>query len=276
MSTIKAEFYSQLYHILEERSPLCVGLDPDLELLPSGYSSSIKGLEDHMLDIIDATSDLAAAYKMNIAFFEAMGAAGWNMIERLVAAIRRASPALIIADAKRGDLYNTARFYSRTFFDTFHFDAVTLQPYMGYDSLKPFLERTDRGSIILCLTSNDGALDFQYHGHPPLFVEVARRCAEWSRNNVMLVVGATRNPDDMKKIREAAPQLPFLVPGIGKQGGDLETVLSICGRRLLLNSSRSISAASADRSTLKEAARSEARRIVQSFKRFFGEPDERA
>lgn len=269
MSTVKSEFHSHLDSILEKRGPLCVGLDPDMELLPSGYSSNIQGLEEHMLDVIDATSDVAAAYKINTAFFEAFGAAGWNTIERLVTAIRKNSPALIIADAKRGDLQNTARFYARTFFDTFDFDAVTLQPYMGYDSLEPFLERTDRGSIVLCLTSNRGSEDFQHHGNPPLFLEVARRCADWSRNNVMLVVGATRNPDDMRRIRDVAPGLPFLVPGIGKQGGDLETVLNICGRRLLLNSSRGISAASADRSTLKEAARAEASRLARAVGDFF-------
>lgn len=269
MSTDKSEFHSSLDNILEQRGPLCVGLDPDVDLLPSGYSSNIEGLQEHMLDVIAATADVASAYKLNTAFFESWGAAGWNAIERLVQAIRDKSPALIIADAKRGDLHNTARFYARTFFDTFDFDAVTLQPYMGYDSLEPFLERTDRGSIVLCLTSNKGSSDFQYHGSRPLFLEVARRCSEWNRKNVMLVVGATRNADDMQRVREVAADLPFLVPGIGKQGGDLETVLRICGRRLLLNSSRGISTASANRAGLPEAARNEAIRLLQNVKAFF-------
>ncbi|MBW7857349.1 MAG: orotidine-5'-phosphate decarboxylase, partial [Leptonema sp. (in: Bacteria)] len=266
------EFYSYLNQIIKKRGQLCVGLDPDLALLPNGYSKDLDGLMSHLTDVVLATNKIAAAYKPNIAFFEAWGSSGWNKLENLIRVIRDSSDALIIADAKRGDLKNTARFYSKTYFETFDFDAVTLQPYMGYDSLEPFLNYTNKGSIILCLTSNEGAKQFQYYGMPqnqPLFLEVAKQCAKWNQNNIMLVVGATRDANDMKLIRQVAPDLPFLVPGIGKQGGDLEAVLKICGSRILINSSRGIACASNERGSLIEAAYNEANQLHQSIRSFF-------
>jgi len=273
MSIDKTNFHNRLNNIIADRGPLCVGLDPDVNLLPAGYDRSLAGLQSQMSDIIKATADLAAAYKLNTAFFEAFGSAGWDCIETLLNEIRSTSKALVIADAKRGDLKNTARFYAVTFFETFDFDAVTLQPYMGFDSLEPFLEWTDRGSIVLCLTSNQGSFDFQHHGNPPLFLKVAEQCESWNqgRNNMMLVVGATRDGDDMSRIRDVAPSLPFLVPGIGKQGGSLETVLSVCGRHLLINSSRGISTAAGHRSGLIEAARAEAERIQAAVARYWND-----
>lgn len=270
MSTGKSTFHERLGAVLTKAgTALCVGLDPDVALLPEGYSPDLQGLEEHMADVIVATSDVCAAYKINTAFFEAHGAAGWSAMERTLKRVRDRTDVPVIADAKRGDLENTARFYAKAFFEQLGFDAVTLQPYMGYDSLAPFLEYSDRGSIVLCLTSNAGSADFQQYGDgAPLFLEVARRCAEWDRGNVMLVVGATRNPDDMRRIREVAPALPFLVPGVGRQGGDFQAVLSACGPRLLVNASRSIACASTVRGELRDAARSEALRMQSEYHAF--------
>lgn len=270
MSTGKSTFHERLGAVLAKTgTALCVGLDPDIALLPEGYSADLQGLEDHMADVIQSTADVCAAYKINTAFFEAYGAAGWSAMERTLKRIRDRTDVPVIADAKRGDLENTARFYAKAFFDQLGFDAVTLQPYMGHDSLAPFLAYADRGSIVLCLTSNAGSADFQHHGgSAPLFLEVARRCAGWDRGNVMLVVGATRNPDDMGRIREVAPALPFLVPGVGRQGGDFQAVLAACGPRLLVNASRSIACASMVRGELPGAARSEALRIQSEYRAF--------
>lgn len=273
MSTAKSTFHARLSSVVERMgTPLCVGLDPDLALLPAGYPASLHGLEDHMADVIQSTFEWSAAYKINTAFFEAHGPAGWAAMERTLGRIRERTDVPVIADAKRGDLENTARFYAQAFFDELNFDAVTLQPYMGHDSLAPFLARRDRGSIVLCLTSNAGSADFQHHGgEHPLFIEVARRCAEWDQGNIMLVVGATRNPADMLRIREVAPDLPFLVPGVGRQGGDFRAVLAACGKRLLVNSSRAIACATADRATLPEAAKAEALRIKAEYQAFLSE-----
>lgn len=272
MSTKNYEFYTHLDQIAKKKGHLCVGLDPDIDLLPNGYSKDLDGLMSHLFDVVVATNSITAAYKPNIAFFEAWGSVGWNMLDNLVKVIRDTSEALIIADAKRGDLKNTARFYAKTYFETFDFDAVTLQPYMGYDSLEPFLNYTNKGSIVLCLTSNAGAADFQYHGskeNQPLFLSVAKQCVQWNQNNIMLVVGATRDSNDMQRIREVAAYLPLLVPGIGKQGGDLESVLRVCGSKVLINSSRGIAYASNERDTLKEAAYNEALQLHQSIRLFF-------
>jgi len=227
---------------------LCVGLDPDPAKLPRDLGEAGGGppLLAFNRRIVDATADLAAAYKPQIAFYSALGAE-----DELLASIRyireRAPAALVILDAKRNDIGNTAEAYAREAFDRYDADAVTVNPYMGEDSVRPFLARPDRGAVLLCRTSNPGARDFQdlFIDGLPLYRRVAERAAgHWNEHrNLMLVVGATY-PREMAELRLAHPELPFLVPGIGAQGGDLEATLAAGldahGAGLLINSARNI------------------------------------
>lgn len=242
-------------------SLVCVGLDPDLARLPDDLRNDPQPLLAFNRRIVDATRDLAAAYKPQIAFYSALGKE-----EELAASIRyireRAPAALVILDAKRADIGNTAEAYAREAFDRYGADAVTVNPYMGEDSVLPFLARPDRGAILLCRTSNPGGRDFQdlmVEGLP-LYRRVAERAAaHWNRNgNLMLVVGATR-PEEMAELRRAHPELSFLVPGIGAQGGDLEKTLAAglnaAGKGLLVSSSRAvIYAGSASSAAIRAAA----------------------
>jgi orotidine-5'-phosphate decarboxylase len=226
-------------------SLVCVGLDPDPVKLPKDLAGA-QPLLDFNRRIVDATADIAAAYKPQIAFYSALGAE-----DQLLASIRhireRAPHALVILDAKRNDIGNTAEAYAREAFDRYDADAVTVSPYMGEDSVRPFLTRPDRGAILLCRTSNPGAKDFQdlLTDGMPLYRRVAERAAgHWNEHrNLMLVVGATY-PREMAELRQAHPDLPFLVPGIGAQGGDLDATLAAGldahGAGLLINSSRNI------------------------------------
>jgi orotidine-5'-phosphate decarboxylase len=226
-------------------SLVCVGLDPDLAKLPKDLDGA-QPLYAFDRRIVDATADIAAAYKPQIAFYSALGAEA-----ELVASIRyireRAPAALVILDAKRGDIGNTAEAYAREAFDRYGADAVTVNPYMGEDSVRPFLARPDRAAILLCRTSNPGAEDFQdlLVDGQPLYRRVAQRAAaHWNTHgNLMLVVGATY-PREMADLRMAHPEVPFLVPGIGAQGGDLDAILAAGldahGAGLLISSSRNI------------------------------------
>jgi orotidine-5'-phosphate decarboxylase len=226
-------------------SLVCVGLDPDPAKLPKDLDGD-QPLYAFDRRIVDATADIAAAYKPQIAFYSALGAEA-----ELVASIRyireRAPAALVILDAKRGDIGNTAEAYAREAFDRYGADAVTVNPYMGEDSVRPFLARPDRGAILLCRTSNPGAEDFQdlLVDGLPLYRRVAQRAAaHWNTHgNLMLVVGATY-PREMADLRMAHPEVPFLVPGIGAQGGDLDAILAAGldahGAGLLISSSRNI------------------------------------
>src|SRR6202142_763055 len=208
-------------------SLVCIGLDPDLARLPDDLRSDPQPLLAFNRRIVDATHDLCAAYKPQIAFYSALGKES-----ELAASIRyvreRAPAALVILDAKRGDIGNTAEAYAREAFDRYGADAVTVNPYMGEDSLRPFLARPDRGAILLCRTSNPGAKDFQdlLIDGLPLYRRVAERADKhWNgAQNLMLVVGATY-PSEMAALRRAHPALAFLVPGIGAQGGDLDSTL---------------------------------------------------
>ncbi|MGC1520052.1 MAG: orotidine-5'-phosphate decarboxylase [Steroidobacteraceae bacterium] len=228
-------------------SLLCVGLDPDPAMLPRDLGEAGGApLLAFNRRIVDATADVAAAYKPQIAFYGAQGAE-----DQLLATIRyireRAPSALVILDAKRSDIGNTAEAYVREAFDRYDADAVTVNPYMGEDSVRPFLARPDRGAILLCRTSNPGARDFQdlLTDGMPLYRRVAERAAgHWNEHrNLMLVVGATY-PREMAELRLAHPEVSFLVPGIGAQGGDLEATLAagLDARRagLLISSSRNI------------------------------------
>jgi len=225
-------------------SLVCVGLDPDPAKMPRDLGP--EPVYAFNRRIVDATADIAAAYKPQIAFYGALGAE-----EQLAASIRyireRAPAALIILDAKRNDIGNTAEAYAREAFDRYGADAVTVNPYMGEDSVRPFLVRPEHGAVLLCRTSNPGARDFQdlLVDGEPLYRRVAQRAAaDWNENaNLMLVVGATF-PREMAELRQAHPDLPFLVPGIGAQGGDLDAMLAAGldarGAGLLINSARGI------------------------------------
>jgi orotidine-5'-phosphate decarboxylase len=225
---------------------LCIGLDPDPHKLPRDLAGEPENLLAFNRRIIDATADLAAAYKPQIAFYSALGKEG-ELAASIVHIRRRAPHALVILDAKRNDIGNTAEAYAREAFDRYGADAVTVNPYMGEDSVRPFLARPDRGAILLCRTSNAGARDFQdlLVDGVPLYRRVADLAAgRWNDlQNLMLVVGATY-PAEMADLRRAHPRLPFLVPGIGAQGGDLAATLAAGldadGAGLLVNSSRGI------------------------------------
>ncbi len=225
---------------------VCVGLDPDPAKLPDDVARAAEPLLEFNRRVVDATADVAAAYKPQVAFYSALG-----LEAELEASIRyireRASHALVILDAKRNDIGNTAEAYAREAFDRYGADAVTVNPYMGADSIAPFIARADRGAVLLCRTSNPGARDFQdlLVDGMPLYRRVAERAdRDWNeRRNLMLVVGATV-PAEMAALREAHPSLSFLVPGIGAQGGDLgrtlEAGLNAQGTGLLINSSRGV------------------------------------
>lgn len=241
-------------HIYEKGSFLCVGLDPDIKKLPACITGTDgERVATFCKAIVDATAPYCVAYKPNLAFFESLGAEGIAALDEVVAHIRANYPdQFIIADAKRGDIGNTAALYARTFFETMDFDAVTLSPYMGEDSVKPFLAYEDKWSIVLALTSNASSSDFETitdANGVPLYERVIRRSRHWgSPINMMYVVGATK-ADKLAEIRKIAPRHFLLVPGVGAQGGSLEEVakyglIDECG--LLVNSSRGIIYASSE------------------------------
>ncbi len=229
-------------------SLLCVGLDPDLALVPVDDVAAFNRA------VIDATAGFVCAYKPNLAFYEAFGEKGYRVLRETLAAIPSDIP--VIGDGKRGDIGNTAKAYARALFDDLGFDAVTVNPYLGGDALEPFLERDERGVFILCRTSNPGAQDLQDlpvardSGTRPLFEVVAETALRWnSRGNVGLVAGATF-PDELRRIRLLCPDMTLLVPGVGAQGGDvaavLENGLDASGGGLIINVSRQVLYASRD------------------------------
>lgn len=254
--------------IKAKRSYLCVGLDTDISRIPRHLLKSEDPVYEFNRSIIDATRDLAVAYKINTAFYEALGPEGWESMKRTIRYIP--DDCLRIADAKRGDIGNTSTMYARAFFDVLKADAVTVAPYMGADSVKPFLEFKNKWVILLAHTSNEGAGDFQLlqTGGHALYEEVIIRSQQWGTpDNLMYVVGATR-ADKVGAIRRLAPAHFFLVPGVGAQGGDLVEVskhgLNQYGG-LLVNASRSIIYAS-DGQDYVDKAREEAIRMVNLMK----------
>ncbi len=230
--------------IKKKRSFLCVGLDPDLSKMPQSLNGDILAFNKA---IIDATAKHAIAFKPNLAFYEVQGTKGYQAFEDTVAYIRKNYPdLLIIADAKRGDIGNTSKMYAKSFFETLNVDALTVAPYMGEDSVVPFLGYPDKWVILLALTSNKGSLDFQHIADgqgKELFETVIKKSQQWGNaDNMMYVTGATQAPL-FTHIRELAPDNFLLVPGVGAQGGSLEDVAkygmnSTCG--LIVNSSRGI------------------------------------
>ena len=212
--------------ILSKQSFLCIGLDSDVNRIPKHLHDFDDPVFEFNKRIIDATQDLCIAYKPNIAFYEALGAKGWESLGKTLDYIPKDH--FTIADAKRGDIGNTSRLYAKAFFETLNFDSVTVAPYMGIDSVSPFLEFENKTVILLALTSNKGSLDFQFAQQndtgKPLYEKVMRTAKEWGNtDNLMFVVGAT-HPEKFNEIRQIAPEHFLLVPGIGAQGGDLESV----------------------------------------------------
>lgn len=234
-----------IHKIKEKQSFLCVGLDTDITKIPKHLLEMEDPIFEFNKQIIDATQDLCVAYKPNLAFYESLGVDGWKSLERTINYI--SDDIFTIADAKRGDIGNTSKLYARAFFERMSFDSITVAPYMGKDSVTPFLEYPNKWVILLALTSNEGALDFQFLplelSKNRVFEKVIKRSQDWgTESNLMYVVGATRGKT-IQQVREAAPNHFFLVPGIGAQGGSLEEVAKYgmtdeCG--LLVNSSRSI------------------------------------
>ena len=261
-------------NILRKQSFLCVGLDTDVDKIPEClFDESDDPIFEFNKRIIDATADLCVAYKPNLAFYESLGLEGWDVLERTVEYIRNRYPdQFIIADAKRGDIGNTSAMYARTFFSHMDFDAVTVAPYMGEDSVKPFLGYEGKWVILLALTSNKGAFDFQFteskDGGERLFEKVLSTSSQWGNaDNMMYVVGATK-ADMLADVRRIVPDHFLLVPGIGAQGGSLQEVArhgrnAQCG--LLVNSSRQIIYASAE-ADFAEKARAEAQRVQEEMK----------
>ena len=253
------DFFQKLNTAVKKnRSLLCVGLDPDPQRMPDKV-----GIFEFNKAIIDATSDLVCAYKPQLAFYEALGDEGLDALKRTVKHIPDHIP--VIADAKRGDIGSTARAYATAIFSVLGFDATTVNPYLGFDSVEPFIEYQDKGIFVLCRTSNPGAADFQSlrcrfgKGYRPLFEIVAIKASQWNTNgNVGLVVGATY-PDELKVIRQSHPDMTFLIPGIGAQGGDLSLAvrygLNAQGNGIIINSSRQIIYASSGRDFDEEARR---------------------
>ena len=240
-------------NIQKKKSFLCVGLDTDIKKIPEHLLKEEDPIFAFNKAIIDATAPYCVAYKPNLAFYEAAGIKGMTALDKTVAYLRENHPdQFIIADAKRGDIGNTAALYARSFFETMDFDAVTLNPYMGEDSVKPFLAYEDKWSIVLALTSNASSSDFETVADSkgvPLYERVIRRSRHWgSPINMMYVVGATK-ADKLAEIREIAPRHFLLVPGVGAQGGSLEEVAKyglIDEGGLLVNSSRGIIYASSE------------------------------
>ena len=233
-------------NIVKKRSFLCVGLDSEIEKIPSFLLKVKDPVFEFNKRIIDATHEYTVAYKPNVAFYEYYGAKGWVSLESTVKYIKSNYPEIfVIADAKRGDIGNTSKMYAKAFLENMPFDAITVAPYMGEDSVTPFLSFNDKWVVLLALTSNKGADDFQYHNEDgiKLFERVLSVSQKWGTiNNLMYVVGATR-AEMLKGIRMLVPDHFLLVPGVGAQGGSIAEVAkyglnSKCG--LLVNSSRGI------------------------------------
>jgi orotidine-5'-phosphate decarboxylase len=250
--------------IKSKKSYLCVGLDTDINKLPEGISKDTEGILQFNKEIINATKDFAVSYKINTAFYEQLGSKGWNIIEKTREMIP--SNTLSIADAKRGDIGNTSTMYAKAFFETMDFDALTVAPYMGYDSVEPFLKFNNKITIVLGLTSNKGSADFQTNPicDPPLYKTVLERISKWGTpENLMFVIGATK-AEALVKIRQIVPDHFLLIPGVGAQGGSASEVCKN-GKNalggLLINSSRGIIYASSGRD-FAEAARAEAQKLA--------------
>ena len=266
----------ELFNLIRKKqSFLCVGLDSDIKKIPQHLLDNEDPVFEFNKQIIDATQEFTVAYKPNLAFYESRGTNGWISLEKTIAYLNTFGDSLFtIADAKRGDIGNTSEQYARTFFENLNFDAVTVAPYMGIDSVSPFLKFKNKWVILLALTSNEGCFDFQTlsvqqeTGLKPMYQVVIRKSAEWATTDTMMyVVGATR-AEELATIRKIIPEHFLLIPGVGAQGGSLTEVARYglnkeCG--LLVNSSRNIIFAS-NQNDFAEKARAEAMGLQQEMK----------
>jgi orotidine-5'-phosphate decarboxylase len=227
---------------VRNRSWLCVGLDPVVDKMPKGIARTPSGVADFCQKIIEATSGVVAAYKPNIAFFEAFGSDGWRVLSDSIAAVPDHIPVLL--DAKRGDIGNTVKAYAEAYYGVLGVDAVTVSPYLGRDSVEPFATWPEKAAIVLCLTSNPSAVEIQGMevAGEPLYLRVARQTGEWD-GTYGLVVGATK-AEMIGDVRAVSPETVFLIPGIGAQGGDLEKSVTLGARKsgggALINASRGV------------------------------------
>lgn len=261
-------FQEKLQHAIHRAgAPICVGLDPVPERIPASLGKGAEAAEKFLLQIIDATGNLAAAFKANTAFFEAYGHDGWALLEKLRTTLRPEH--LLIIDGKRGDVASTNEAYARAMFERLQADAVTVQPYLGGEPLQPFCRNPERGMFVLCATSNPGAAEIQEleTDDGPLYLEIARRAGAWSEfPNVGLVLGTTK-PDAVERVLKEVSDLPLLLPGSGVQGGDAQHVFALVkkyGAAGLFNFSRSVLYAS-DGPDFAEAANEEVLRIRKRF-----------
>ncbi|MBL7825752.1 MAG: orotidine-5'-phosphate decarboxylase [Saprospiraceae bacterium] len=258
-----------IHNIQQKKSMLCVGLDPELRLLPAHLLEADDPVFEFNKQIIDATKPYCVAYKPNLAFYEALGPNGWITFQKTVEYI--GSSHFIIADAKRGDIGNTGRLYAETFFNRYHCDAVTVAPYMGEDSVAPFISEEGKWAIVLALTSNQGSSNFQKLSVETsgltIWETVLMAVQQWGTpDQVMFVVGAT-HPEAFIKVRSIVPDHFLLVPGVGAQGGDLDAICRVGMNRdggLLINASRSILYAGKN-SDFAEKSAEEARRLQQQM-----------
>ena len=241
---MKSNYYNRLkLNCQSKKSHLCIGLDFDLDKMINKSVNDLSSLESFIKDVIDCTYDVCSVYKPNFAFYEKYGPSGMSLLENIVSHIDKRS--LVIADAKRGDIGNTSASYAKSVFEYYDFDAITVAPYMGTDSIKPFISNPEKGVYLLCLTSNPSAMDFQYKlsNSSYLYEDVAKLALSLNKhNNLGLVVGATKE-SEMQKIRQIAPSLTWLIPGIGAQGGNLEESVIVSNKKPgsgIINVSRSI------------------------------------
>ncbi|MFN3604130.1 MAG: orotidine-5'-phosphate decarboxylase [Leptonema sp. (in: bacteria)] len=242
--------------ILQKKHNICIGMDPDPNRLPKGYVKNPYGIYDFLKDVIQYTYTYTIAYKFNLAFYFSLGPPGIEILNQILKELYDKSSTdkkILIADAKIGDIENTAKHYAYAYFEIWNFDAITLNPFMGFDAIKPFLEYSNKGCFILCLTSNPSNKDFEFYGDPPLFKKIAKKIYEWNQinDNLMAVVGATNQKSQLLEIKNILQDIPVLVPGVGAQGGDFRTIKEIFGKLALINIGRGILYSSQERDLLK-------------------------
>jgi len=220
---------------------LCTGIDPDPGKLPNGFSRDAQGIYEFVHEIIQITADLTPAYKFNLAFFELWGWRGLQILEKLLSEVPR--DILLLADAKRGDIGNSSKFYAKALLEEMPFHSATVSPYLGSDSIFPFIENENKGAFVLCVTSNASGRELQEHGEEkPLYIKTAEIVRGLNtKKNLGLVMGATK-PEQLLDVRKQFPELPFLIPGVGSQGGGVDIALAVCRENGLglINVSRGI------------------------------------
>jgi orotidine-5'-phosphate decarboxylase len=254
----------------KNNSLLCIGLDTDILQIPKSLLRYTDPIAEFNRRIIEATKDIVCAYKLNLAFYEVLGERGWHIVHQTLARIPK--NIVTIGDGKRGDIGNSVERYAKLILEDYEFDAATVNPYMGEDSVKPFLERNEQCAFILTATSNKGAKDFQFLkvNGKPLYEKVVQKIHQWNTKKNCGIVAGTTHPKVLKRLRELAPRLPFLLPGIGAQRGDLEFAVRYgCdaqGELAIISSSRSILYASHDEN-FPDAARTAALRLRDSINR---------